>query len=1301
MSRVKGITLRKTILMSLPITAVLIVILLSLATYWLVNTASGAAWLFNKLKGLEFVEVRYSQISGDLNSGFVVQDMKYQSTNLDLLIRRAEIEAGFGWWPLTIKIDRLSLEDVEVLTRSSDAPGTSEDSDEDIRNTLASFDLPLPLEVNDAVLTNISLQQDGRPASALAESVRLKATLDERLVIDHLDVMAAGIETRLQGYLQFEPPFVLGATLQGRFEMAGEAGQTIFELPFKLESSGDLEKLQFKMTSQKYGLQVDGEILDPVSSPAWKARLVLDRFQWSENRIGQGTTFSALNLTSQGNINNWSFELDSGLDTVQLQDVHVAFSGSGSANTIEVNEATVNGPGVDLGFEGKLDWSLQPRAGFKAVIRQLDVSPWISDWPVGEQLAGDLELSWSGNKLEIPTSQLTVVGTDLMVGIETDIDVESNSVNGRLNWRNLRWPLKSATTQFSSESGQLHISGSVDDWLADGQLIVQMGDYPKGRFDIRGEGNGTSTRLVIPGGEILGGTLGGDAEADWSDGLKWSAAIQTKDIDPEPLLPGWPGRLDSDIEIIAQSQSQQIQLKLLSLRGLIRDVPISARGGLKVNQANLSFQSLQVRTDEAELALNGNPGDPDGATVKFSGSLPSALLQGARGSLELEGRYSNHAAQPLLEIELQGLDIAWNDLIISNLVVSTPEVNTATNLPAMQLDATGMILKDFAFDEFALSVSPVDDQIEVKAVLQSEGFVLKSLMNLVNESRDDPFGGPWRGELNELELAIGPAYLFELSKPARFSWSSGSTLLGPVCLAETVGASLCLGLDYQNNGDWSLLADATAVPLDYLRDYLELDVHFEQLIGGHMEWHQPHDKPPTGGADFRITAGKILDLLDNEVLTETKEGQFAFKLQNGNLESGVLNVEFPGTGFIDVGFDILDIMVGGAQKIQGRAIARLDHFKLAGHLALPGVDAVDGQFESNIQLGGTMEDPDFDGAFKLSNGSINYSPIGLQLEDIEFEGQINPRDRGEFKGQFRAGEGVGLLSGSFLFDDIGTAQLEIDLTGEQLLLANTDTLNILTETDLQLVLGPRRMDINGRIIIPNASLTPSNLLLGEVRDSDDLVIETPGAEVEPDASKAPEINRIHGQLEVSFGDDVLIKLPGIETNLTGSTLFNWSGDPVPLAEGGYTLQGQVDVYGPRLTINNGSISFPSVPANNPILNIRAGRDIFGNTQIRCAGVRVIGSLKRPVVEAYTVPVTNEDRAWTLLITGTDFDQGQGVSGFDVGTYIAPKLYVSYGVSLFEDENVISARYDIMKGFGIKVTSGQRETGLDVSYTIDK
>ncbi len=548
---------------------------------------------------------------------------------------------------------------------------------------------------------------------------------------------------------------------------------------------------------------------------------------------------------------------------------------------------------------------------------------------------------------------------------------------------------------------------------------------------------------------------------------------------------------------------------------------------------------------------------------------------------------------------------------------------------------------------------------------------------------------------------MGPAYLFELSEPAVLTWSSGSVQLGPLCLSENVGASLCLGFNHQNDGGWSVMADATAIPLDYLRDILELDVQFEQLLYGHMEWHQPNEGPPAGGADFRITAGRILDLLDNGLLVQSNEGRFAFALQNGNLESGVLDIEFPGTGFIDIDFDVLDIAADGKQEIHGRALVRLDHFRVIGQMALPGVDAVDGQFESNIELGGSLADPDFDGAFKFSNGFIQYAPLGLHLEDIEFGGRVRKRDRGHFRGQFRAGEGVGSFGGRFLFENFERAQLELSLSGDRLLVVNTDNLKILTEADVKLAFSQQRIDVNGRITIPSARLTPDNLLLGQVKDSEDLVIETAGLETQPDSTETQAKSKVFGQLEVAFGDDVFIKVPGIETNISGSTSYNWSGGPVPQAKGSYLLKGKVDIYGPTLTISNGTISFPDVPADNPILNIRAGRDIYGNTQIRSAGVQVIGTLKRPVLEAYTVPITNEDRAWTLLVTGTDFDQGQGVSGFDLGTYIAPKLYVSYGISLFEDENVLSARYDLKKGFGVKVTSGQRETGLDVSYTIDK
>jgi translocation and assembly module TamB len=170
--------------------------------------------------------------------------------------------------------------------------------------------------------------------------------------------------------------------------------------------------------------------------------------------------------------------------------------------------------------------------------------------------------------------------------------------------------------------------------------------------------------------------------------------------------------------------------------------------------------------------------------------------------------------------------------------------------------------------------------------------------------------------------------------------------------------------------------------------------------------------------------------------------------------------------------------------------------------------------------------------------------------------------------------------------------------------------------------------------------------------------------------------------------------------VTGSTEFTWSGDPLPNAIGRYDIDGEILVLGQRLEITEGFVRFDNVPADDPYLRLRAEREIFGNTGVRRAGALVSGNLSRPTIEPYTDPVTTEERALTLLVTGSDFDIDQGVGAIDFGTYVAPRVFVSYGIGLFEEENVIRVRYDLKRGFGITGSSGGREAGVDLSYRIE-
>ena len=194
---------------------------------------------------------------------------------------------------------------------------------------------------------------------------------------------------------------------------------------------------------------------------------------------------------------------------------------------------------------------------------------------------------------------------------------------------------------------------------------------------------------------------------------------------------------------------------------------------------------------------------------------------------------------------------------------------------------------------------------------------------------------------------------------------------------------------------------------------------------------------------------------------------------------------------------------------------------------------------------------------------------------------------------------------------------------------------------------------------------------------------------------------VRGMLEVELGDQVVIDLDLAQVNVTGATKFSWNNGLIPIANGEFHVAGDIEAYGQFLKITQGRISFPGIPADNPYLNIRAEREIYGNSQVRKAGLMVAGTLRRPVTEAYTVPMTNKERAQTLLVTGSDFNYEQGVGAVDVGMYVLPRLHISYGIGVFEDGNVLKARYDLGRGFGVRATSGQRETGLDISYTIER
>ena len=189
--------------------------------------------------------------------------------------------------------------------------------------------------------------------------------------------------------------------------------------------------------------------------------------------------------------------------------------------------------------------------------------------------------------------------------------------------------------------------------------------------------------------------------------------------------------------------------------------------------------------------------------------------------------------------------------------------------------------------------------------------------------------------------------------------------------------------------------------------------------------------------------------------------------------------------------------------------------------------------------------------------------------------------------------------------------------------------------------------------------------------------------------------------------------------------------------------GRYKAYGQNLQIETGRLLFNGGSLAQPGVDLRAVRKPSEDVTV---GVKVRGLLEAPLFEIFSEPPMpqQEQLAWLLLgrplgggadgsersmIANAALSLGLGRGnalaqgarsklGLDsislsaedgqssdqamltVGKYLSPKLYVSYGVGLFQPGQVLRMLYDLGRGFKLSTESGVA-TGGDLLYTFER
>ncbi len=906
-----------------------------------------------------------------------------------------------------------------------------------------------------------------------------------------------------------------------------------------------------------------------------------------------------------------------------------------------------------------------------------------------------LRLSAEGRgDLETFTSRahVTVPGTGTQVRFAASVDIGAETLSGDVDWQNAQWPVGGDEPRLRSQAGELTLSGSLDSWQASGSIELDVAGLPPGALTLAGNGNREDALIEILDSDVLGGAVAGRLEYSSAETQPFSARLELDNIDTGALFPEHPAVLSGKLDVDGQLQPLQLSIRLDDVAGRYAGSPLRATGTVHFADERLSVDTLSVRHGETTALISGDPYAVNGLTYEVYIDALDRYLEGSFGTLAANGVLSLRPDGQFLRIDASSPELGWRDIRVAGFNI------TDSGDGILDAVLTADAIKVGSAVAGPLRLHPQLDRDFQRVDIDVESGALQLSMSL--EGLLDNWQRPtsWSGDLTGLNIEHED-FAAILDAPAPMTLSRQGASVEQLCIVTTAGDKSCSFAEWDSRGGLDLTASVDSIPIDLVNRFIATSSHFDQHASGELTLSTTASGALTGRGEIHVSPGRISSADDVELFIATGPSKFGFDVVDDSLRSGLLEIPFTGLGRISARLEVLDLAADAPANIDGQV--EIDLEDIGSLLALfPVLDSADGRLSADFRIAGTVADPLLGGTVGLSNGALSYEPLGLELEDINLDSRLEENGEIELTGSFRAGEGraeIRTRADNALTTATG---LELTLQGENLTVIDVPDLRALADIDLSLGYDGQRLNLNGNVTIPHARVRPANLGTTRVYESEDVVIVAGELPEEPiSQASAPDIE-LFGSVQVALGNDVVADLEVTRLAATGSAAFTWQGELIPTALGRYNVGGQILVFGQLLEISEGVVRYDDVPATEPYVRIRAERDIFGNTQVRRAGVLVAGLATRPTIEPYTLPRTTKERALTLLVTGSDFDLEQGVGAIGFGTYIAPRVFLSYGIGLFDNENVVRVRYDITRGFGVTATSGQKESGVDLNYRFE-
>jgi len=1240
------------------LTAVLVLVMLALGflagAWWLTYTQPGAKWGFERLGAIMPGRLDVVEMHGPLRGPLEIRGLTYRTDRTKITAEHVLLD-----WRLSellrrkLDIYRLRADSVKVEVARDSVPGP-----------LPDINLPVSIIVREGVVNRLNVTEPGIDSGLVIDRIYVDARSmrHDSLRVNHLKVESQRLDLDFAGTAipRKAYPVALRGSWAYRMEGAPEVRGTG-------TLSGTMDQLHVVQDlSGNFTAHLDMDLFQPLQRMRYDGAV----------RFASFAPRDFVPKAPQG-----------------------AFSGN----------VHVKGDVDALATEGSVHGSMEQLGPASAEFRmRRDKRLWYVD---------DLRVRKLGSAARFHARGTVAADTAL-----TRFDLQTQ-------WTGAAWPLQ-GEPWVQSERGEARLAGTPTDFAVHLKALLAGRKLPPGTWTLEGRGGRGRIAIRTVIADLLDGRIVGRGSVAWQPRVRWNLRFDGNGINPGSVWPQYPASLAFTGRSEGTSDRSGLSGLVLMSRigGTLRGQPVSGQGTLRANHGQYALSGATLQWGPNRAQASGGFGRIWSLDWNLEAPRLSAALAQASGSLRGQGRIRGAVHRPRFTGTLSGDSLFFGTTHAGTLRASgdvdlAPGGVVQLNASATQVDAGGR-----SADRMIVALTGTRERHQLRASVAGRRDSTVAVLA-------GGFGrGGWRGALQTLDLVSSRAGNWSLAGPARLSVIDGRAELtdlswrsGPSTITATA--------DWRRRGPWRVETRLDQVRLSLLEPFLPPRIRLEGPLQGHFVAHATE-------------AGRVFADLDvvpgpGQIFHETAAGQWVpTAFRNGRLEgtadgrrfTTTFQADLVNTGTIrgTLGWPAYAANPGVRQPIDGRVAIHMSDLSLMQGFT-PELDATTGVLDADLAIGGSVQHPSIQGPVRIRNGGADVPRLGLQLRDADLQATGSPGGRLALTGSVRSGTGTLHFDGTAALVEGARPEARLNIKGDRIQAMNTRDMKFVASPDLHVVMNDRVLDVTGEVQIPEGTITAGR--------QDDRRLVKPSPDVvysgTDTLSGGPEI---HSRVRLVLGENVVIKGYGLQVRPTGSVFaIEQPGLPM-LGRGELDIQdGTYIIYGQELQVESGRLVFAGGPITNPAVHARASRKAADGVT---AGFDVSGTVMKPNVQVFSDPAMGQSEALSYVLFGKPIEKGNvsqgqlastmahtvGVPGanllastvassvgieqakieigsslqntsLSLGTHLSPKLYLGYGMDVFDATSSIRLKYILNRIFTVEAEAA-REQRVDVLYTVE-